>query len=147
VLGHFQEPGLLEIRGSLDIPVIGLGESNLLAALSLGYRFGLVTIDPIFIPWHDRQLRAHGLADRYVGTTALKMNLSSFVEAFTDENAYSRARDDFVAQVKPLIAAGPRSLSRQAECRCCCSPANVLSSSRDHLSERWWPRPPKWRWR
>jgi Asp/Glu/hydantoin racemase len=45
VLGHFQEPGLLEIRGSLDIPVIGLGESNLLAALSLGYRFGLVTID------------------------------------------------------------------------------------------------------
>src|SRR4029077_13771784 len=40
VVGHFQEPGLLEIRGTLDIPVVGLGEANLLAALSMGRRFG-----------------------------------------------------------------------------------------------------------
>jgi allantoin racemase len=33
VIGHFQEPGLLEIRGALDIPVVGFGEANLLAAL------------------------------------------------------------------------------------------------------------------
>ena len=46
VIGHFQEPGLLEIRGAVDIPVIGLGEANLLAALSMGRRIGLVTIDP-----------------------------------------------------------------------------------------------------
>ena len=46
VIGHFQEPGLLEIRGAIDIPVIGLGEANLLAALSMGRRLGLVTIDP-----------------------------------------------------------------------------------------------------
>src|SRR5579871_3815591 len=30
VLGHFQEPGLLELRSSVDIPVISLGEANLL---------------------------------------------------------------------------------------------------------------------
>ena len=28
VIGHFQEPGLLEIRGAIDIPVIGLGEAS-----------------------------------------------------------------------------------------------------------------------
>jgi hypothetical protein len=28
-IGHFQEPGLIECRGSLDIPVIGLRESVL----------------------------------------------------------------------------------------------------------------------
>lgn len=106
VLGHFQEPGLLEIRGCVDIPVVGLGEANLLAALSLGHRFALVTIDPIFSPWHDRQVRNHGLAERYVGTAALKMNLPSFMQAFTDETAYVRVRDQFVVQVKPLIAAG-----------------------------------------
>src|SRR5215467_9742333 len=49
VIGHFQEPGLLEIRGTLDIPVIGLGEANLLTALSMGGKLGLVTIDPVFI--------------------------------------------------------------------------------------------------
>src|SRR5271156_319548 len=49
VIGHFQEPGLLEIRGAVDFPVIGLGEANLHAALSMGRRIGLVTIDPRFI--------------------------------------------------------------------------------------------------
>jgi Asp/Glu/hydantoin racemase len=106
VIGHFQEPGLLEIRGSIDIPVVGLGEANLLAALSMGSRLGLVTIDPIFIPWHDRQVRMHGLSERVVGTTALRMNLPAFMKAFSDESAYATVRADFVAQVKPLIDAG-----------------------------------------
>jgi len=106
VLGHFQEPGLLELRGAVDMPVIGLGEANLLAALSLGQRFGLVTIDPIFIPWHDRQVRNYGFVDRYAGTTALKMNLPAFMKAFTDKQAYAGVRADFVKQVTPLIASG-----------------------------------------
>jgi Asp/Glu/hydantoin racemase len=106
VIGHFQEPGLIEIRSSVDIPVIGLGEANLLAALTLGYRLGLVTIDPIFIPWHDRQVRLHGLGERVIGTTALKMSLPAFMKAFTDEDAYATVRAGFVAQVKPLIDAG-----------------------------------------
>ena len=106
VLGHFQEPGLLEIRGAVDIPVISLGEANLLAALAMGQRFGLVTIDPIFIPWHDRQVRTHGLSDRYAGTTALKMNLPAFMKAFTDRQAYAEVRASFVKQVSPLVAAG-----------------------------------------
>lgn len=106
VLGHFQEPGLMEIRGAVDIPVIGLGEANMLAALALGQSFGLVTIDPIFIPWHDRQVRAAGLDSRYAGTTALKMNLPSFMKAFTDKQTYVGVRANFVSQVRPLIHAG-----------------------------------------
>ena len=106
VIGHFQEPALLEIRSAVDIPVIGLGEANLLAGLSLGFKLGLVTVDPIFITWHERQVRMHGLGERVVGTTALKMNLPAFMKAFTDETAYAGVRADFVAQVKPLVAQG-----------------------------------------
>lgn len=106
VVGHFQEPGLLELRGAVDIPVIGLGEATLLAALSMAGRIGLVTIDPVFVPWHDRQVRQHGLADRVVGTTALRMNLPAFMQAFADEAAYAQVREQFVAQVRPLVAAG-----------------------------------------
>jgi allantoin racemase len=106
VIGHFQEPGLLEIRGSVDIPVIGLGEASLLAAMTMGHRLGLVTIDPIFIPWHDRQVRMQGLGERVVGPTALKMNLPAFMRAFTDEATYTVVRAQFVAQVKPLIDMG-----------------------------------------
>ena len=106
VVGHFQEPGLLEIRSSVDIPVIALGEANLLAALSMGQRIGLVTIDPIFISWHDRQVRGHGLGERYIGTTALKMDLPRFMTAFTNEQTYAAVRAEFVTQVRPLVAAG-----------------------------------------
>ena len=106
VIGHFQETGLIEIKGAVDIPVIGLGEANLLAGLSMGGRLGLVTIDPVFVPWHDRQIRMHGLGERYAGTQALKMDLPSFMKAFTDETAYAQVRSQFVTQVKPLIEKG-----------------------------------------
>src|SRR3954470_16458137 len=75
VVGHFQEPGLLEIRGTLDIPVVGLGEATVLAALSMGSRLGLVTIDPVFITWHERQVTAYGLGQRVAGVRAIHMDL------------------------------------------------------------------------
>jgi Asp/Glu/hydantoin racemase len=106
VIGHFQEPGLLQVRGALDIPVVGLGEASLLAALSMGGRLGLVTIDPCFIDWHERQVVAHGLAQRVAGVRALQMDLPGFMRAFTDEASYAKVRAEFIAQVQPLIAVG-----------------------------------------
>jgi Asp/Glu/hydantoin racemase len=106
VIGHFQEPGLLEIRGAVDIPVIGLGEANLLAALSMGGRLGLVTIDPVFIDWHERQVRAHGLEQRVTGVRAIHVDLPGFMRAFTDEASYAQVRAEFVEQVRPLVAEG-----------------------------------------
>jgi len=106
VIGHFQEPGLLEIRGTLDIPVIGLGEANLLTALSMGGKLGLVTIDPVFITWHERQVMAHGLDQRVVGVSAIRADLPSFMRAFADEASYAKVRDEFVTQVRPLVAGG-----------------------------------------
>lgn len=106
VIGHFQEPGLLQIRGALDIPVIGLGEASLLAALSMGGRVGLITIDPCFIDWHERQIVAHGFDQRVVGVRALHMDLPGFMRAFTDEASYAKVRADFIAQVRPLIETG-----------------------------------------
>lgn len=106
VLGHFQEPALIELRGAVDIPVISLGEANMLAALSMAHHFGLVTVNPVFLPWHDRQVRSHGFAERCVGIRALEMDVPAFMAAFTDESAYAAVRAQFVEQVKPLIAAG-----------------------------------------
>lgn len=106
VIGHFQEPGLLEIRGALDIPVVGLGEANFLAAMSMGRKLGLVTIDPIFIDWHERQINAYGFQARVAGVRAIHVDLPGFMQAFTDDAAYARVRADFVAQVQPLVAAG-----------------------------------------
>src|ERR1700704_4476719 len=106
VIGHFQEPGLLEIRGALDIPVVGLGEATMLAALSMGRRIGLVTIDPSFIEWHERQVRAYGLEQRFAGVRAIHMDLPGFMRAFTDEASYTRVRAGFIEQGRPLGAPG-----------------------------------------
>src|SRR5262245_44183308 len=70
IIGHFQEPGLLEIRGAVGIPVVGLGEATMLAALSMGRRLGLVTIDPVFIDGHEREATAYGLRARTAGAPA-----------------------------------------------------------------------------
>jgi Asp/Glu/hydantoin racemase len=106
VIGHFQEPGLIECRGALDIPVIGLGEATMLFGCSLGRKLGLVTIDPIFIPWHEEQIARHGLRRRVAGVTAIKADLGRFMAAFSAPEIQAEVRDDFVRQVTPLLRAG-----------------------------------------
>jgi Asp/Glu/hydantoin racemase len=106
VLGHFQEPGLIECRGAVDIPVIGLGEASLLHACSLGRRIGLVTIDPVFVPWHEEQVVRHGLSARVAGVVAITADLARFMRAFSDPAELAAVRDDFVRQAEPLIARG-----------------------------------------
>jgi allantoin racemase len=106
VIGHFQEPGLLEIRGAVDMPVIGLGEASMLAGLSMGGRLGLITIDPVFIDWHERQVNAHCFDRRVAGVRAIQIDLAGFMRAFTDAASYAKVRADFIAQVRPLVAAG-----------------------------------------
>jgi len=117
VLGHFQEPALVELRSAVDIPVVSLGESNMLAALSLGHRFGLVTVDPVFLPWHGRQVRAAGFGERCAGVEAITMDVAGFMKAYTDKRAYARVRAEFVKQVRPLVesrAVWPRCCSRES---------------------------------
>jgi Asp/Glu/hydantoin racemase len=106
VIGHFQEPGLTEIRGSVNIPVVSLGEATMLFACSLGRKIGLVTINPVFLPWHEEQIRRHGLEHRVIGVAAIEADLSRFMRAFDDPAELAAMRADFVARVAPLIARG-----------------------------------------
>jgi allantoin racemase len=106
VIGHFQEPGLTECRGAIDIPVIGLGEATMLFACSIGRRIGLVTIDPVFIPWHEEQVIRHGLSQRVGGVAAITADLPRFMRAFTDTGEYAAVRADFMRQVRPLLNHG-----------------------------------------
>ena len=106
VIGHFQEPGLTECRGAIDIPVISLGEAAMLFACSIGRRIGLVTIDPVFVPWHEEQVVRHGLQQRVGGVAAITCDLPRFMRAFDDAGEYAAVRADFVRQVKPLVERG-----------------------------------------
>src|SRR6185369_6146970 len=104
VMGHFQDPGLYELRSALDIPVIGTGEATLLAASQLGRRLGLVTLDPVFEVWHYEQAERYGLDGRVVHVTGLGCRPEDFADAFAgDDAAQARMIEDFVACARPLV--------------------------------------------
>lgn len=106
VVGHFQEPGINECKGAVGIPVIGLGEATMLHAMTLGRKIGLVTINPIFIPWHEDQISRYGLSKRVVGVRAVDTNVDDYMKAFEDENAYDAVREQFRQQAGPLLEMG-----------------------------------------
>ncbi|WP_019216509.1 aspartate/glutamate racemase family protein [Legionella tunisiensis] len=106
VIGHFQEPGINEIKACIDIPVIGLGESNMLHACSLGRKIGLVTINPVFIPWHENQINYYGLQQRITAVSAVEAQVQDFEQAFTNSSVYQKLLLAFTEQIKPMIAQG-----------------------------------------
>jgi Asp/Glu/hydantoin racemase len=69
---HFQDAALAEVKSATQIPVLGLGETTLFHACTLGRKLGLVTINPSFIPWHEDQVIRYGLQQRVVGVRAVK---------------------------------------------------------------------------
>ena len=78
----------------------------MLYACMLGRTFGLVTINPVFIPWHRDQITRLGLGQRAVGVRAIDTQVATYMQAFEDEGVYQRVKDEFCRQVVPLVEAG-----------------------------------------
>jgi allantoin racemase len=107
VLGHFQDAGLWELRSTLSVPVVGLGESSILWACQLGYRFGLITIHPNFSEWHEQQVRSYSLERRCAGVRAMETSVDVFMHAFDgDQEAIDCVESQFEALGRELAAAG-----------------------------------------
>ncbi|GAA0683927.1 aspartate/glutamate racemase family protein [Kitasatospora atroaurantiaca] len=106
VIGHFQEPGLAEARAAVDIPVIGLGESTMLHACTLGRKIALVTISPVFVPYHEEQIVRHGLQQRVIAVRAVDAEVADFNRAFTEPELYRRMKEEFSQQLRPLLELG-----------------------------------------
>jgi allantoin racemase len=103
---HFQDAGLAEAKSAVDMPVLGLGETTLMHACTLGRKLGLVTINPVFIPWHEDQVIRYGIAQRVVGVRAVNGKVSDFMDAFERADAFEALREKFVREVNILLDAG-----------------------------------------
>ena len=77
ILAAFGDPGLLGARELFDIPVIGMAEAAMLAALMLGRRFALVTFARALGPWFEDCVAMHGLTGRCAGIRMLDGPVSS----------------------------------------------------------------------
>jgi Asp/Glu/hydantoin racemase len=105
-LNHFQDAGLMEAKSAVDIPVIGLGETTLFHACTLGRKLGLVTINPAFIPWHEDQVIRYRIQDRVVGVRAVDANVLDYIEAFARKDAFEALYPKWERECRVLLDAG-----------------------------------------
>jgi Asp/Glu/hydantoin racemase len=103
---HFQDAGLAEVKSVAEIPVLGLGETTLMHSLTLGRKLGLVTINPVFIPWHEDQVIRYGLQQRVVGVRAVEATVADFINAFASPEGFQELKPLWEKECRALLAAG-----------------------------------------
>ncbi len=76
VVACFGDPGLHALRHETALPVTGIQEAAVLHALSLGHRFGVLSILGPSIPRHLRSFGAMGVLDRLAADLPLNLGVA-----------------------------------------------------------------------
>ncbi len=76
VIACFSDPGLHAAREATAKPVLGIAESGVLTALTLGERFGVIAILAASLPRHLRFIRAMGVESRFAGERAVGLGVA-----------------------------------------------------------------------
>ena len=106
MVGHIQDSGLWESKSVVEMPVMGLGETTMLYACTLGLRVGIVTINPRFIPGFNTQIRRYGLEYRIAGVEAMPFEPGEMTAAFDSDEQYQKVLNAFQQFAEPLVAQG-----------------------------------------
>jgi allantoin racemase len=99
----FGDPMLWGIRQAIDIPVVSLGESSMLLATVMGYKFGVVTISPYNIYEQEHTIAKYGLTERLAGIRPNPETGDEQAEALIDAR---HAIESFKKVGRELIADG-----------------------------------------
>jgi Asp/Glu/hydantoin racemase len=75
VIACYSDPGLFAARETTKKPVLGIAECGLLTALTLGQRFGVISILDQAIPRHLRYAAQLGLSHRMAGDRAIGLGV------------------------------------------------------------------------
>jgi Asp/Glu/hydantoin racemase len=110
VVACFGDPGLHALRDRTALPVLGIQESAVATALTLGQRLGIIAILPASIPRHLRALGAMGVLDRLAGDRALGLGVADLADPSRTVEAMigtgRRLRDEDGADVLIMGCAG-----------------------------------------
>jgi allantoin racemase len=110
VVACFSDPGLHSARDITRKPVLGIAECGILAALTLGQRFGIIAILARSVPRHLRYVGAMGLSGRLAGDLPIGLGVTELAkEEVTLKRMIetgARLRDDKGADVLVMGCAG-----------------------------------------
>ena len=110
VIACYSDPGLHAARELTTKPVLGIAECGILTALTLGQRFGVISILRKSIPRHLRYVGQMGVSDRMAGDRAIGLGV---VELANEATTFARMaevaaelRDEDGADVLVMGCAG-----------------------------------------
>ena len=110
VIACFSDPGLFSARETTAKPVLGIAECGILTALTLGQRFGVISILASSVPRQLRYVGAMGVGQRLAGDLPIGLGVTELGDAGTTMTrmigAGRRLRDDHGADVLVLACAG-----------------------------------------
>ncbi len=104
-LGCFFDPALRQARSLVDIPVVGLSESCMLLACSLGKSFGLVALNRDQQRRHEELAHEYGLEKRMVGALGMEPPIDEYMLEADDATTAPIAAG-FERACRRLIEAG-----------------------------------------
>jgi len=81
VIACFSDPGLFSARETTAKPVLGIAECGILTALTLGHRFGVISILAGSIPRHLRYIAAMGVTQRLAGDLPIGLGVTELADA------------------------------------------------------------------
>lgn len=110
VIACFSDPGLHAAREATARPVLGIAECGILTALTLGQRFGVISILKKSIPRHLRYYGAMGVGGRLAGDLPIGLGVTELGDSGTTldrmKTVGAELRDDHGADVLVLGCAG-----------------------------------------
>ena len=80
VIACYSDPGIALAREATAKPVLGIAESGILTALTLGHRYGVIAILDRSIPRHLRYIGSLGLGERCVGERAVGLGVAELAD-------------------------------------------------------------------
>lgn len=80
VIACYSDPGLHAAREITTKPVLGIAECGILTALTLGQRFGVISILRKSVPRHLRYVGQMGLNDRMAGDRAIGLGVTQLTD-------------------------------------------------------------------
>jgi len=110
VIACFSDPGLFAAREATAKPVLGIAECGILTALTLGHRFGVISILSGSVPRHLRYIAAMGIGQRLAGDLPIGLGVTELSDSGATLSRMvdvgSRLRDRHGADVLVMGCAG-----------------------------------------
>jgi Asp/Glu/hydantoin racemase len=115
VIGSVQDPAIDEARGLLRIPVVGYGESAMLAACMLGRKFSVLVFQHRMDQIMDMRIERLGLTERALPTVLVPASFADVTQALAEPvdlvERFEKAAVTAIAQGAEAIIPGQLYLS------------------------------------